>query len=151
MIVYRLAPAKYASSLDGTGAKMFGGRWNHIGVPCVYTSATRALAVLEYSVNVELHSIPRALRMLTIEIPDHILTPPLPALPGDWRTYPSPTSTRDFGTGLLKAKTYPVICLPSIVIAEELNYLLDPLHPGATSFRILDMKDFVYDIRIKMG
>ncbi|HEY0678682.1 MAG TPA: RES domain-containing protein, partial [Chitinophagaceae bacterium] len=41
MIVYRIGRTKWAKLLDGEGARLYGGRWNHIGVPCVYTSESR--------------------------------------------------------------------------------------------------------------
>jgi len=71
-------------------------------------------------------------------------------LPGNWRETPAPPSTKDFGTGLLKAATSPVLKIPSSVIPEEFNYLLNPVHPASKNFSILDIKDFVFDVRIKL-
>ena len=61
MKVYRLSKTKFAEDLTGEGARLNGGRWNHILTACLYTAESRALAVLEYTVNVNIDDIPRAL------------------------------------------------------------------------------------------
>lgn len=149
MIVYRLSNTRYATDLSGEGARLNGRRWNHIGMPCLYTSESRALAVLEFSVNVNIARILRHLSMIQMEIPDDILELRLSQLPGNWKEAPAPSSTKDFGTGLLQAAAHPVIKIPSIVIQEEFNYLLHPVHPLSKSCHVIDVKDFVYDVRIK--
>lgn len=103
MIVYRIGRTKYANDLTGEGARLNGGRWNHKLTRCVYTSESRALAVLEYTVNVNIDDIPRALSISTIDIPEiSILELTIAELPGDWRSAPAPASAKDFGTRLLK-------------------------------------------------
>ncbi len=149
MIVYRLSNSRYATDLSGEGARLHGGRWNHVGEPCFYTSESRALAVLEFSVNVNMARILRHLSMIQIEIPDDTLELRLSQLPGNWKDAPAPSSTKDFGTGFLQAASHPVIKIPSTVIPEEFNYLVNPLHPLSKSCHVVDVKDFVYDVRIK--
>jgi hypothetical protein len=70
-------------------------------------------------------------------------------LPGDWMQVPAPASTKDFGTRLLKNADYPVLRFPSIIIPNEYNYILNPLHAGIDSIEIVSVKDFLYDVRIK--
>jgi RES domain-containing protein len=150
MIVYRLSQTLYANDLTGEGARLFGARWNHKGTACLYTADSRALAVLEYTVNVNIHAIPRALSMVAIEIPDaghQELT--IAELPGNWQDAPAPGATKDFGTALLTTAANPIIRIPSTVIPEEFNYLLNPLHPDSRIARIVGVWDFVYDVRIK--
>lgn len=84
-----------------------------------------------------------------MEIPDNILELDISELPGNWQEHPSPASTRDFGTDLLKKAEYPVIRVPSVVIPDEFNYLVNPLHPQSRHCKIIDVTDFIYDIRIK--
>jgi RES domain-containing protein len=151
MIVYRIGRTKYSRDLTGEGARLNGGRWNHKLTPCLYTSASRSLAVLEYTVNVNIDDIPRALSMTTIEIPDKdILKVSVADLPGDWRASPAPASTRDFGNKLLRDCEHPIIQIPSAVIPDEYNYLLNPLHGDKAQFSIIDIHDFIYDVRIKL-
>ncbi len=150
MNVYRLGKTKYATDLIGEGARLHGGRWNNKMVGCLYTSQSRALALLEYTVNVNIDDIPRALSFTIIEIPDsNIKILDEPALPWDWKLSPAPSSTMAFGSNLLLAAREPVIRVPSAIIPDEFNYLLNPLHPASKRFKIIDVSDFVYDVRIK--
>lgn len=148
MKVYRVSKTQYAHDLNGTGSKLFGGRWNHIDTPCIYTSESRALAVLEYSANIAIDFIPRALSLCVFEIDEtQIERIAIKALPGNWRNTPAPKSTKDFGTQWLREKM-GILKIPSIIIPQEFNYLLNPLSekPG---FELVETYDFVYDLRIK--
>lgn len=148
MLVYRISKTQYAHDLNGTGAKLFGGRWNHIDNPCIYTSASRSLAVLEYSVNINVDFIPRALSICIFEIDENSIKEIKPRqLPGDWQEIPAPYSIKDFGTKLLKKGT-SIIKIPSIVIKDEFNYILNP-NAINKDFKLVEVKDFVYDLRIK--
>jgi RES domain-containing protein len=150
MLVYRVGNGAYARDLTGEGARLFGARWNHIGTPCLYASSSRALAVLEFSVNVNLSRILRNLTITTIEIPeDDIQVLKISELPGDWKDAPAPPSTKDFGTGLLNEMHHLVLQIPSTVIQEEYNYLVNPRHPRVGECRVMEINDFVYDLRIK--
>jgi len=150
MIVYRLAPTRFANDLTGEGARLFGGRWNHPGIACLYASESRALAVLEYSVNTGAAHIPPALSIITIntgtasfgEIKES-------ALPPDWNTIPTPSSTKDFGSAILTSSKTAIIRIPSAIITSEYNFLLNPAHRDARKFKILELSDFHYDLRIK--
>ena len=151
MIVYRVGHLKYANDLSGEGARLFGGRWNSKGVPCIYTSESRSLALLEYSVNINLYDVPRALTIAILEIPDNSIKLITEAqLPGNWKHAPAPFETKEFGTNLFKDKQFSVFKIPSTVISEEYNYLLNPRHPDSKQFKLLEIKDFVYDLRIKL-
>lgn len=148
MLVYRVSKTQYANDLNGTGAKLFGGRWNHIETSCIYTSESRSLAVLEFSVNINIDYIPRALNICIFEIDeDFIKEIKMKKLPGDWQDMPAPYSTKDFGTKLLQ-KGVPIIKIPSIVIHDEFNYILNPAI-DKKHFKLVEVKDFVYDLRIK--
>jgi RES domain-containing protein len=151
MIVYRIGYMRYASDLTGEGSRLNGGRWNHVMTPCLYTAESRALAVLEYTVNVGIDDIPRALSLTSIEVPDSSMEICNEArLPGDWKTAPAPASTRDFGTRWLKAAEKLLMKIPSTVIPEEWNYIINPLHPNSKDCKVVDVRDFVYDVRIKL-
>lgn len=148
MKVYRLSKSQYAEDLSGTGAKLFGGRWNHIDSPCIYTAESRALSILEYAVNINIDFIPRALSICVFEIdPKKIISLEEEELPGNWKDTPAPRSTKDLGTRLLKEKN-AILKIPSIIIPSEYNYLLNPLDSSG-SFKLLETHDFVFDLRIK--
>jgi len=89
MIVFRLTKKKFAGSLSGEGAKRVGGRWNSIGTPMLYTSQSRALALLELAVHVPFIIQPEDYRLVSIEIPSFIKVKQLDPskLPTDWNTF----------------------------------------------------------------
>jgi RES domain-containing protein len=70
MIAYRLAARAYADDFSGTGAKLFGGRWNPVGYPCIYASSNLSLALLEKYVHAEFRENMERLSLLRINIPD---------------------------------------------------------------------------------
>jgi RES domain-containing protein len=150
MLVYRVGKTKHSNDLSGEGAKINGGRWNHKSIPCLYASESRALSLLEYTVNVNIEEIPRALSITTIEIPnDEILIVNEASLPGDWKAVPAPSSTKDFGSNLLKTSKKAVFRIPSSVLPEEYNFIINPIHQN-TGIKIVSIKDLVYDVRIKL-
>lgn len=148
MRVYRISKTKYADDLKGTGSKLYGGRWNKVGTPCIYTAESRALAVLEYAVNVNIDFIPRALSICIFEIDEEkIHSVDIAKLPGNWRDNPSPLSAKNFGTELF-SKGFSILKVPSVVIPEESNYILNPMIENS-DFNLVEVKDFVFDLRIK--
>ena len=150
MLVYRIAKKKYAEDLSGEGARLYGGRWNHVSIPCVYTSDSIALAVLEFTVNADINVLPGSLSVVKIQIPDKDIKEfEIKDLPENWNKTPAPMETKDFGTALLKNLTYPVLKIPSVVIPEEFNYILNPRRKESKFFKIVSIKGFDYDKRIR--
>jgi RES domain-containing protein len=151
MLVYRVGRTKHANDLSGEGAKIYGGRWNHKSVPCLYTSESRALALLEYTVNINIEDIPRALSITAIEIPaDEIFIVNEALLPGNWKEVPAPFSTKEFGTHLIQTSKKSIIKIPSSVITEEYNYIINPIGIKSKGLKIVEIRDLIYDVRIKL-
>jgi len=150
MIVYRVTRKKFAGDMTGEGARRNGGRWNHILTPCLYTSETRALAILEFSVNTDLSRIPPDCVMVTIEVPeDSLMQIKVEKLPPDWFSNPYPDATQNLGTLVLNESDISVLAVPSSVVHEEWNYILNPrtMPPGWP--KIVQIAPLFYDIRIK--
>ena len=140
----------HADKLDGEGAKINGGRWNEIGIPCIYTSFSRSLSLLEYTCHTKKHLIPRDLSFVTIEVPEHsIEIVKIGQLPGNWKYWPHPRETREFGTELLKANKSLLYGFPSVVVEEEMNYIINPLHPDMHMVKIVEIREYAFDLRLK--
>ncbi|MCF0074765.1 hypothetical protein LZD49_30040 [Dyadobacter sp. CY261] len=75
---------------------------------------------------------------------------PINALPGDWKIAPAPASAKDFGTVLLRKADYGIFKIPSAIMEDEFNYLLNPLFRKATTYAIQSIRDFIYDERLKL-
>ncbi|MDB5149350.1 MAG: hypothetical protein JWQ57_3370 [Mucilaginibacter sp.] len=85
MILYCIAKCNYAAGLSGTGARLYGGRWNSEGKPMLYLASLRSLAVLEVLVHLDPLIIPGNYCLTEIEVPDDkITTVEVELLPEDW-------------------------------------------------------------------
>ena len=152
MNVFRITRNKHLKDdLTGKGASLFPGRWNMKDVFCIYTSETRALALLEHMTNISRESyLHSSFTMRIFSMPDDcILRISLSDLPSNWRERPPPVSTREFGTKLIESKKSLAYLLPSVVIPQEFNILIDPLHPDMKKLRIGNDQIIGFDIRLK--
>lgn len=150
MLVYRIARKDVVKDLTGTGAKLYGGRWNHRGTAVVYTSETRALATVEFLVHVSLSNAPRGLMIVTIEIPDSIVPEDAPgaSLPKSWRDYPPPRQVADLGTEWAKSGESLLLKVPSAVVEQEYNILINPLHSDMRRVKLQRVEKFEFDKRL---
>ena len=132
MRVYRLVKARYAArALDGSGAKTYGGRWNSPGTALVYASESIAPAALELLVHLGRGEVLNSYRLFTLTIPDlAALTLDDAALPADWRADPAPRSTAFIGDRWAASSRSVALLVPSTLIPQEYNCLLNPAHPG---------------------
>ncbi len=152
MEVYRISLVRHIRDLTGEGARLYGGRWNHKGTGVMYTSANRALAVLEYLVHVTLSLIPDGLGIASLRIPDGIFAKrfvlSLSDLPKNWRNYPAPSHLADVGTTWAKKNDTLLLQVPSAVVEREFNILINPLHPDMKHIAITRVEDFTIDDRL---
>lgn len=150
MRVYRIARKRHLDDLTGAGAKTFGGRWNHRGTAILYTSETRSLAMVEFLVHVSWMQAPSDLGIATLEIANEIQPENLlPAdLPEDWRFYPAPPRLADLGTGWVHSKRSPLLRVPSAIVEQEHNILINPGHSDLIRVTVLEVKDLEFDRRL---
>ena len=136
-------------SLDGRGGLFASARWHTRGRPVVYLAATPAGAFIEVPANLELDParLPAGYTLLKIEAPDDIsigrIAPPLPE---NWREDQAWSRTR--GDEWLAAGLEALLELPSAILPETCNYLLNPVHADAQRIRILSGETYAYDRRL---
>jgi RES domain-containing protein len=147
--VWRLCRKKY-SAFDGEGARLAGGRWNRRGTAVVYTSDTLSLAVLEYFVNISSRQAPADLVEVTAEVPEGLAMTTLdPAtLPRGWRRYPAPEALAEIGSRWAEEKKTAILAVPSAVVPQERNYLLNPAHPEFRRITVGKAEPFSLDLRM---
>lgn len=151
MRVWRICRAPYAAdALAGRGGLVTSGRWHTRGKPIVYTAQSLALAALEVLVHVDKLTVPPDLVQVEVDVPDDLLIERLDVakLPRDWRRYPAPAMLRRLGDAWLAAGATPVLRVPSSVITEESNFLLNPAHPDAVRITVMGTRRFAYDARL---
>jgi RES domain-containing protein len=146
---WRIVPESRAhDAFIGEGAKLYGGRWNSSGVAVVYGSQHKSLAALELLVHRDLRRPDRFTAFL-FQFPESLVeTIPLRALAEDWRQEPPPPSTQQIGDTWTMESRSAVLAVPSIIIPEELNYVLNPAHPEFRKITIGKPQEFAFDARL---
>jgi RES domain-containing protein len=136
-------------SLDGEGGRLANGRWNSAGNPVVYLAASPPGALLEVLVHLELDEddFPPSYTLSRIAVPQSlpIYTIRMPA-GGGWKT--NPTLTRRLGDAWLKSQRSALARVPSAIVPDTFNYLLNPLHKDASRVRIAESQRAVFDPRL---
>ena len=148
MIAYRICNSLYEDDISGTGAKLVGGRWNSPGIPILYLSEHISLSVLEMLVNNHFQDFGISLSLLTISIPEkqeiaEIKTGKLKEMWQEDFSY-----TRFMGNEFVKTANSLILKVPSAVISEEQNFLINPLHADFKKVKILKTKSFRTDKRL---
>lgn len=154
MKVYRIEREKYLeTTLSGIGASMTKGyRWNSFNTKLVYTAESRALATLEVSVHLDLsEDLPTDRFYVEIEIPDEItvLEVNIEDLPSDWDAKPPTLTTQIIGDDFVFQNEAAVLKVPSSIVPQEFNYLINPNHPDARSIKVISPKPMKFDSRFK--
>ncbi len=121
----------HIDDLSGDGARIYGGRWNEKGIPVIYASQSRALAALEYLVHLPLALAPPQLGVCTLSLPDDVSVTRLrkTLLPADWRTFPLPPAMMAIGAKWAQAGKTLLLAVPSVIIPDERNVLVNLGHP----------------------
>jgi RES domain-containing protein len=154
MKVYRIEREKYLqSTLSGIGAALSRGfRWNSQNTRLVYTAESRALALLEIFVHLDLNEdLPNDRYFVEIEIPEDVLILELDKkdLPAYWNTSPPLVQTQYIGDSFVFQNEAAVLKVPSAVVADEYNYLINPLHADCQKIKIIEAKPFQFDKRLR--
>ena len=150
MQVYRIAQKNFINDLSGEGARLFGGRWTHRGIPLLYTAESRSLATLELLVHAQKLSAVSSLSILTLEIPDKSKIDDIQKitkLPQGWQKYTSHPELQDTVSKWIASDGF-ILKVPSAIIKEESNFLINPRHKSMKLLKILKIEDFILDERL---
>ncbi|MCF6352583.1 MAG: RES family NAD+ phosphorylase [Cyclobacteriaceae bacterium] len=145
MIFHRITTKPYINDLSGTGAMLYGGRWNKKGIRVLYTSESLSLAVLETIANLSSSKL-NNLYCVELDFPGQLEIQPITNPPKQWNAFPYTYHTVDYGTKFIKQGG---LCLkvPSSIIPTEHNYLLNPLHDDYYRIKVIDARPFLLDQR----
>ncbi len=148
MLAYRLGSRRFPAN-DGSGASVYGGRWNHKGIAVIYAAQSRALCALEILANAGELAVDYV--VTPIEVPDDlpIVTQPVETLLPGWNAGEPTSETRNVGTEWATSMASAVLVVPSAVIPPEFNYLLNPHHPDFPKIRFLSPEPFSFDDRLR--
>ena len=150
MQVWRLTRlSRAATAFTGEGTRLIGSRWTHPGLLAVYTSESIALAVLEALVHMDIAQTGPHV-VIPADIPDDVAieTLDIAHLPENWHITPAPAVLRDFGSDWLKAQRTAVLVVPSAMVNDESNYILNPAHTDFAHIIIGTARSFAFDGRL---
>ena len=141
-----------ADDMSGGGAKLTGGRWNGKGIPVTYASTSIALATLETLAHLGDNIAIRNAFLVKITVPASLWktreTVTAAELDPTWLAEPPGSTTVELGNTWIAAETAALLLVPSVIIPEEYNALINPAHTASTKLRVEVMRQFVYDPRL---
>ncbi len=149
MITWRMSGSGRVAIDETQGRR--GGRWHSAGRPLLYTADACALAVMEFVVHLETPP-PATLVAVALDVPDSLAadTLTLAELPDDWRR-PDSVACRRAGDAWLACpmeERAAILCVPSAVVPQHRNWLLDPCHPDAARIRVVSEYATTLDERL---
>ncbi|MGA7314950.1 MAG: RES family NAD+ phosphorylase [Silvibacterium sp.] len=145
MVLWRISRHR---DLSGVGGLKAAGRWHYAGHVIVYLTETPASSLLEVCVHTSANDIPPEFALLKIEGPNvEVPSIKIDDLPEDWRTQLE--VTRDLGAAWLEKNESVLLAVPSAIVPETVNFLLNPSHKQAPKFRIADVFSYPFDPRLK--
>ena len=143
MTVFRIAQKQYIDDLSGTGAYLYGGRWNLKGTRALYTASSISLAYLEFLVHqFERDSWPQNMWISEIGIkdPDSIIVLTAQELPLTWKELRYHGETQQIAQKYF-SRDILGIKVPSVIVPREFNILLNPSHKEFQSVVEIQFKE----------
>ena len=150
--IYRLTKAQYAdTAFLGEGTMRADGRWHRRGVRLAYASDTPAGALLEVIAHTEASSRLEhdyVLFEVVFDPEGHLLSVGPDSLPADWRAHPWPASTQEVGLYWHEEEASVILEVPSAVVPQQHNYLINVEHPRFEELEITGPTAFEIDTRL---
>jgi RES domain-containing protein len=138
------------ATLGGEGGLIASARWHTQGHPILYLAETPAGALVEVLVHLELDPahMPRSYKLLKAEAPNDISRQEIgkAVLAQNWTQ--DPLATRTLGDEWLRSRATALLRVPSAIVPETFNLLLNPHHPEAGRVRIVSHRDYPWDKRL---
>lgn len=145
-------PDYTADDLGGRGAEITGGRWNRAGTPAIYAATNISLATLETLVHFNTIDLPLNRILVRLDVPDAlwaartVLTQHTAAI--GWNVFPAGKVSLDAGDAWLDSAASALMEVPSAIVPEEPNVLINPRHPGISKIDAVRTRLFLYDARL---
>lgn len=147
--LWRLYRNQHGPGLDGIGGMFANGRWHALGERVVYFGGSAAIVVLERLAHTDPDLLPVDLHLARFEFPSRILetkVEEVSALPPDWNA--DETTTRLIGGVWRRERSTCLLAVPSAILPEETNFVLNPEHPDAHRLRQVSNRKFTFDPRL---
>jgi RES domain-containing protein len=151
MIVYRIAVEAYKDDISGNGASIYGARWNSVGTRMLYTSSHISLAILESLVHLPERKFPPDLHLIKIDIAHALESSQVTVdkVKREWKQQLD--YTRWIGDQFIRNKEALLLKVPSAVVPEEQNILINPLHKDFRKIKIVSAEVLDIDERLQLN
>lgn len=148
MLAYRITHKSFSKKLIAPG---FAGRWNGSGRKVIYCAESIALAFLENMIRRQGVGFNQDFRTSILLIPDELKIREvyLKDLPSGWRKFSDYSKCQPVGNAWYDEGIIPVLKVPSAVLPESFNYVLNARHPDCRKIRLLKTADLIPDERIE--
>lgn len=150
MLAWRIARAKFALDRSGAGGVADGGRWHAQGVPVIYAGLSVEICAMEKLAHTG-HILPPDLMLVALSLPDDLAlyeTADCATLPG-WEATPPGAVSLEYGTTFLRSLRALGMIVPSAIVPEARNIVLNPLHPRFAEVGFELLRPFVFDQRLR--
>lgn len=145
MQAYRIADRRWPI-FDGTGAALYGGRWNSPGSAAIYASTSFACAILGRLAQTGTGRIPKNQVAVVIGIPDDLR---IEHAPFDHTTaLPRLMESRAYGDRWLAEHRSVVLTVPSAASRCDRNVVINPAHPDFVRVSCSAPEPVVWDQRL---
>lgn len=151
MDVFRITHKKWADKLTASG---YAARWNSHGFNVIYTAQNRSLACLENLVHRNGFGLDSDYIILTISILKSIKLLEINAheLPTGWNLHDEKAHLlcRNFGDNWIKSQESCCLVVPSAIIENEKNILINPNHKDFEKIKLSLSQPFLFDTRLSI-
>jgi RES domain-containing protein len=146
MIVYRITTEQWSKSLQGSG---YLARWNAKGRMVIYTAGSRSLACLENLVHRSGEWQDKLYKVMLIEFPDKIKIDTIEpgTLKKGWEQVSNFAYCQLTAAEWLNNSTAAILKVPSAIIKNEFNYLINPQYADFKLIKLVGVEDFSFDMR----
>lgn len=150
MIVWRIAKKRHALDRRGSGGLQEAGRWHQLGQPVVYGGLTVEIAALEKLANLG-HFLPADLVLVAMTLPidarlERHNRPD--RLPKGWNAIPPGDASAQFGAEFLQSGRALGMIVPSAIVPEAFNIVINPGHPMFSWVKLKIQRPFTFDQRL---
>ena len=149
MLVYRIVHQKYAQTLFASGLE---GRWNSEGKKVLYTAESVALAYLETMNYRKGFGFNNDFKIMVIQLPSagDLLRIEADELPANWRDFRNYEDCQKKGYQWFDALKDLAMRVPSAVVPENFNVVINTLHSEYKKVKIIEVLDFYPDERLEL-
>ena len=149
MEVFRICRASFSKELLASGNA---NRWNFKGQKVIYTGQSRSLSTLELIVHKSsvIPDVFYKVMVISIADQDHLVDHlKISGLPKNWRTLTAYPALQKIGAAWYSANESLVLKVPSVVVPEEFNYLINTEHPDfRENVTLVRTENYFWDFRL---